>query len=81
MRNTLNDLLNEVVSKELLIERLKTALDRRKELKYNRDTDLQVLSLVYEYGYTAKEVQEKLCLSKEDYVENLLNDIRKTIVK
>ena len=79
MRNTMNDLLNAVIYKETAIERLQRVLKIRAEQGATRDTDLEVLSAIYEYGLTAEEAETKFELTK-GYVEELLKDIRSSIV-
>ena len=79
MRNTMNDLLNAVIYKEAAIERLQRVLKTRAEQGANKDTDLEVLISIYEYGLTADEAEAKFELTK-GYVEELLKDIRSSIV-
>lgn len=79
MRNTMNDLLNAVIYKEAAIERLQRVLKTRAEQGANKDTDLEVLSAIYEYGFTAEEAETKFELTK-GYVEELLKDIRSSII-
>ena len=79
MRNTMNDLLNAVIYKEAAIERLQRVLKTRAEQGANKDTDLEVLSSIYEYGLTADEAETRFELTK-GYVEELLKDIRSSIV-
>ena len=79
MRNTMNDLLNAVIYKEAAIERLQRVLKIRAEQGATKNTDLEVLSSIYEYGLTADEVEARFELTK-GYVEELLKDIRSSIV-
>ena len=79
MRNTMNDLLNAVIYKEAAIERLQRVLKTRAEQGANKDTDLEVLSAIYEYDLTAEEAEIKFELVR-GYVEELLKDIRSSIV-
>ena len=79
MRNTMNDLLNAVIYKEAAIERLQRVLKIRAEQGATKDTDLEVLSAIYEYGLTAEEAEIKFELVR-GYVEELLKDIRSSIV-
>jgi uncharacterized protein YihD (DUF1040 family) len=79
MRNTLNDLLNAVIYKETAIERLQRVLKTREEQGYIKNIDLEVLSLIYEYGLTSDEAEARFKLQK-GYVEELLKEIRSSII-
>lgn len=79
MKNTMNDLLNAVIYKEAAIERLQRVLRNREDKGFTKDTDLNILSAIYEYGFTADEAETKYALDS-GYVEELLKEIRSSVI-